>query len=73
MQFQGLRWIESRGLRGFHYSHCVHLKIALPAGFQIEYIKYNALNLQNMEILREGLRFKALLGGVPILETSGFC
>ena len=48
----------------------MHLKIALPAGFQIEYIKYNALNLQNMEISREGLRFKTLPGGVPILETS---
>lgn len=40
--------------------------MALPAGLQIEYIKYNALNLRNMEISREGLRFQTFLSRVPV-------
>lgn len=56
----------------------MHLKIALPAGFQIEYIKYNALNCRNMEIPREALRFKALpaesqFPRVVSSVSSGWC
>lgn len=59
-QFQGLRWIESWGPRDFHYSNRVTWKLHRLLASKLSTLNTNALNLQNMEISREGLKFKML-------------